>query len=151
MAKRKSSKLSWLIGGGVVAVAALSTYFISMPGTMVYFFTPDEALAKASELEGKTVRIGGMVKTGTVKQQPEVPLVTFTLWDMKGSEIAVSYKGLAPDMFKESQGVVVEGRIDKSGQTMLAQNLLVKHSEEYKKPSDHSTMNKALLEKSLFK
>ena len=54
-------------------------------------------------------------------------------------------------MFKEGQGVVVEGRIDETGKVMISKSLMVKHSEEYKKPDDHSSMNKALLEESLFK
>ena len=150
MARRSSSKLSWLIGGGIIAVAGCAVYFISMPETLVYFYTPDEAVAKASELDGKTVRVGGMVKLGTVDKQAELGIVKFTLWDMKTSELSVSYKGLPPDMFKENAGVVVEGRIE-PGNRMVARNLLVKHSEEYKKPTEHASMDKALLEKSLFK
>ena len=151
MARRSSSKLAWIVGGGIIVVAALSIYFISVPDNLVYFYTPDEAVAKAAELAGKTVRIGGMVKVGTVVKKPEVPLVTFTLWDMKGHELNVSYQGLPPDMFKENQGVVVEGRLTPGGTAVVANNLMVKHSEEYKKPDELGTMNKALLEKSLFK
>ena len=70
---------------------------------------------------------------------------------MKGSEIKISHNGTPPDMFKENQGVVVEGRLSPDGKSMVAKRLMVKHSEEYKKPEDHSTMNKALLEESIFK
>jgi cytochrome c-type biogenesis protein CcmE len=54
-------------------------------------------------------------------------------------------------MFKENSGVVVEGRIDAAGKKMVSQRLMVKHSEEYKKPDAHHSVDKELLEKSIFK
>ena len=70
-----------------------------------------------------------------------------------GAILGISFlNGTPPDMFKEGQGVVVEGRISTDGQSLAARNLMVKHSEEYKKPgAEHSSMDKELLEKSLFK
>jgi len=72
--------------------------------------------------------------------------------DLKGHEIKVSHKGTPPDMFKEGQGVVVEGILSPDGKSVKSRRLMVKHSEEYKKPGDHAgTPNKELLEKSIFK
>jgi cytochrome c-type biogenesis protein CcmE len=72
--------------------------------------------------------------------------------DLKGHEIKVHHNGTPPDMFKEGQGVVAEGRIEDGGKALVARSLMVKHSEEYKKAGgNHSSMDKELLERSLFK
>jgi len=148
MAKKGSAR--WIIGGSVIAVALIAISFMNLGDNLVYFYTPGEAYAKAAELGSETVKVGGMVKPGTVKWVPEQLALSFVMTDLKGHDIAVSHKGTPPDMFKEGQGVVVEGRLTDGGKAMVSHNLLVKHSEEYKKPGDHMSMDKKLLEKSLF-
>src|SRR4051812_23839475 len=136
MAKKRSAK--WIIGGVVIAAAVIGISFLNLGDNLVYFYTPGEAFAKAAELSSKgAIKVGGMVKTGSVVWQPEQLSLHFTMTDLEGHEIAVAHTGTPPDMFKEGQGVVVEGRIDEQGKTMLSKNLMVKHSEEYKKAGDH--------------
>lgn len=148
----KKSKIRWIIGGAVIAMAVVGVSFLNLGDNLVYFYTPAEAVAKAAALEGQTVKVGGMVKTGSVKWQAEQLALSFTMTDLQGHEINVQHTGTPPDMFKEGQGVVVEGRIADGGKAMVSRNLMVKHSEEYKRPgSEHATMDKALLERSLFK
>ena len=106
-AKKGSAK--WIIGGTVIAVAVVAISLVQLGDNVVYFYTPGEAHAKAAELEGKNIKLGGMVLAGTVKWVPESLTLDFTVSDLKGVEIAVSHKGTPPDMFKEGQGVVVEG------------------------------------------
>lgn len=150
MTKKKGST-RWIIGGVIIAGAIVGMSVLSLNNNLVYFYTTGEAFAKATELEGQTIKVGGMVKPGTVQWKPEDLALNFIITDLKEHEIAVSHRGTPPEMFKESQGVVVEGKIGPTGKTMTSKHLMVKHSEEYKKPGDHSTMDKALLEKSLFK
>ncbi|SMF29566.1 cytochrome c maturation protein CcmE [Pseudobacteriovorax antillogorgiicola] len=147
----KQSYLKWIIGVFVIIVAAAAGSMLNFGDNVVYFYTPKEALAQSDELSVKTIKVGGMVKAGSVDWQPTDIKLAFTLSDMKGSEITINHNGTPPDMFKENQGVVVEGRISSDGKQMVAKRLMVKHSEEYKKPDDHSSMNKALLEESIFK
>lgn len=147
----KQSYLKWIVGLVVILVAGGAISSLNFGDNIVYFYTPKEALEKSAELSAKTIKVGGMVKSGSVDWQAQDIKLDFTLSDMKGSEITIAHNGTPPDMFKENQGVVVEGRISEDGKTMVAQRLMVKHSEEYKKPEDHSTMNKALLEESIFK
>ena len=149
MAKKNNKK--WLIGGLVIVAAIITISFASLQENLVYFYTPMEAVAKASELSSQTIKVGGMVKPASVKWVAEQLSLDFIVTDLEGHDIEVKHTGTPPDMFKEGQGVVIEGRIDQTGKNMIAKNLMVKHSEEYKKPTDHSTMNKALLEKSIFK
>ena len=83
--------------------------------------------------------------------KPEDLSLDFVMTDMRDTDIMVHHKGVPPDMFKEGQGVVVEGRIEQDGKRIVSRNLMVKHSEEYKKPDQQHSMNKELLEKSIFK
>lgn len=143
--------IKWVLGFGVVVVAIASISLLNFGESVVFFYTPKEAVAQAAELSAKTIKVGAMVKPGTVDWKPESLDLEFTLTDMKGTEMQVSHKGAPPDMFKENQGVVVEGRIASAGDRIVSKRLMVKHSEEYKKPEDHGSMNKMLLEESIFK
>ena len=74
----------------------------------------------------------------------------FIISNLRGTEIAVATPA-PPDMFKEGQGVIVEGQIASNGQSMLSKGLMVKHSEEYQKPDAHHSLEPELLKKSIFK
>ena len=149
---KKSGKVRWITGGVIIAAAVIGIAFSQMNNNLVYFYTPGEAVAKAAELGDQTVKVGGMVKAGSVKWVPEQLALTFTMTDLQGHDIVVHHNGTPPDMFKEGQGVVVEGRLSDGGREMTSRALLVKHSEEYKAPGDkHGTMDKELLERSLLK
>jgi len=154
---KKNNRMKWWLGAAVIGAAIVAMVSVQLGNNAVYFFTPDEAFAKASELAGKTVRVGGMVTPGSVTwNAPELDL-RFKMSDLKGHEIDVHHRGAPPDMFKEGQGVVVEGTLVAAGVgaaplQMNSRKLMVKHSEEYKKPGDHSqSIDKGLLEKSIFK
>ncbi len=148
---KKGFSLKWILGGAVILVAALSISNLKFTDNVVYFYTPQEAYAKAADINDKTIKVGGMVKVGTVNWKPEELQLNFIMTDMQGIDIEVAHKGTPPDMFKESAGVVVEGRIDGEGKKMVSQRLMVKHSEEYKTPDTHHSIDKELLEKSMFK
>lgn len=148
---KKGLPMKWIVGGVVLLVAIFAIGNLNLGENVVYFYTPGEAYAKAGELEDKLIKVGGMVKPGTIVWKPEEIFLAFTMTDMKGVEIQVQHKGVPPDMFKENSGVVVEGRITQNGQEMNAQKLMVKHSEEYKTPDQHHSVDKELLEQSLFK
>lgn len=135
----------------IIGVCMVGLSFLNMGEYLVYFYTPAEAIAKANELDGQTIRVGAMVKPGSVVRGEGNLNVTFVATDLKGSEFEVFHQGTTPDMFKEGQGVVVEGRMTEKGKRFVAQNLLVKHSEEYKKPDDHTKIDSEFLQKSLFK
>lgn len=148
---KKGTRNRWIVGGAIIVAAVVAMSFISLNENLVYFYTPAEAHAKAASLEDQIIKVGGMVVPGTVQWRAEDLHLQFTMSDMQGHDIVVAHKGTPPDMFKEGQGVVVEGRIADAGKTFQSRKLMVKHSEEYKQPGDHSTMDKALLEQSLFK
>ena len=150
--KTKALSTRWLIGIVAIAGAVIALAATQLSSNVVYFFTPDEAVSKAATLQDQTIKVGGMVTTGSVAWKAEDLSLAFTLTDLKGHDIRVSHKGTPPDMFKEGSGVVVEGIIATDGKSMTSRKLMVKHSEEYKKPGDHSgNVDKDLIQKSMFK
>lgn len=149
--KKRNKNLKWMVGLSVVFLVVIGLTVLELNSNSVYFFTPKEAKEKASQIQGQTVKVGGMVKPGSVKWVPESLSLDFTLSNLSDTEIHVSHTGTPPDMFKEGQGVIVEGKIDAEGSNIKSKNLMVKHSEEYQKPDAHKSMEPELLKKSIFK
>ena len=150
MSKPKQKKNRLIIAAVVIGIAVIGLSTLNLQENIVYFYTPEEVVPAPQELIGKTIKVGGMVMPGSVVRDTQNVILDFTATDNQGHDIRVRFKGTPPDLFKEGQGVVVEGKLDGKG-NMAAVHLLVKHSEEYRKPDDHTNMDKALLEKSLFK
>jgi cytochrome c-type biogenesis protein CcmE len=127
---RKGRRLV-LIGSalGVMAVAAGLVLF-ALRDNMVFFYSPAELAAKDVQ-PGTRLRIGGLVKEGTVERTPGAP-TTFVVTD-KVKDVTVSYDGQLPDLFREGQGVVVEGVLQASGRFLADANtgVLAKHDETY--------------------
>ena len=147
----KSNSARWVVGISIIAIAVVTISLVQLGDNVIYFYTPGEAVAKAADLGSKSIKVGGMVIPGSVVWKAEELSLAFTISDLKGHEIRVAHTGTPPDMFKENQGVVVEGTIAIDGKTMRSKNLMVKHSEEYKSTGDHTNIEKTLLEKSMFK
>jgi cytochrome c-type biogenesis protein CcmE len=123
-------------GLGLAAVVGAILYLAvgSLENNMVYFLTPAELQARAAEVEGQPVRLGGMVQTGSVDWKPEEPLLRFSVGD-GDSAVKVRITSAPPSMFQEGQGVVVEGRYGSDG-VFRADRRMVKHSNEYRPPED---------------
>jgi len=126
---RKSWK--FIIGGGII-FGIITTVFASISSdNLTYYYTPSEILAKPEKFQSEKIRIMGLVEKGSLVYKPKQTLSTFRITEDSKTFLNVSYKGALPDMFKEGQGVVVEGMMT-SHKVFTAQTLLVKHSEEYK-------------------
>jgi len=131
----KGKRRMWA-GIGLTAVVGAILYLAlgSLESNMVYFLTPGELQARAAEVEGQPLRLGGMVKKGSVTWKPEEPLLQFTVGDAD-STVTVRTTSAPPSMFQEGQGVVVEGEYGSDG-VFRADRVMVKHSNEYKPPED---------------
>lgn len=110
-----------LIGAALIAANALRE-------EASYFYTPT-TLAAANIPDGKAIRLGGMVKTGSIKRSEDGINVFFTVQD-KDASVDVQYRGITPDLFVEASGVVADGRLDAKG-LFMADSLLAKHDENY--------------------
>jgi cytochrome c-type biogenesis protein CcmE len=110
-----------LIAAGLIAASALRD-------EASYFYTPT-TLAKAQVAPDKAIRLGGMVKRGSIKRDADGLTVRFMVQD-RDAELPVSYKGITPDLFVEGSGVVADGRLARNG-AFVADSLLAKHDENY--------------------
>jgi cytochrome c-type biogenesis protein CcmE len=116
---------------GVVGITAAGLFIANaFRSNLVYFFSPTEVLEGKAPAD-KLFRIGGMVETGSVKKSADGLKVEFVVTDTAKS-IPVYYEGILPDLFREGQGVVAQGRLD-SGR-FLAREVLAKHDEKYMPP-----------------
>ena len=101
---------------------------------MVFFLTPTELEAKAAEVYGSPLRLGGQVKPGSVDWDPQTRELRFVI--MEGEiEIPVESTGAPPQMFGDGMGVVVEGTYGED-RVFHSTNVLVKHSNEYAPPDE---------------
>lgn len=127
-----------LAGGALVVAGGLAWVLSGAIGeNLVYFLTPGELLAQATEVVDRPLRLGGQVKPGTVQWDAQALDLRFTLQDYDG-EVEVHATNAPPQMFRESMGVVVEGRYTQAG-IFEATNLMVKHSNEYRAPEEGHT------------
>lgn len=126
---KKKNKRLMLVGGVLLGAAVASGLVLNaFRDSMVFFITPSEILVQTN-LPERNFRIGGMVTAGSVQRDPESARVTFLVSDTVAS-VPVQYEGILPDLFREGQGVVAEGRISSDG-VFHAHRVLARHDEGY--------------------
>jgi cytochrome c-type biogenesis protein CcmE len=136
----RKQKRAVLIGSGVaiLSLAALLV-MVAFRENIVFFHTPSDVAAKKIEA-GQRFRLGGLVADGSVKRG-QGTTVGFAVTDTL-AKVDVTYTGILPDLFREGQGVVTEGRLGPDG-VFVADTVLAKHDENYMPPE----VAKALQEK----
>jgi cytochrome c-type biogenesis protein CcmE len=124
---RKQRRLV-LIGGslGVLAIA-VGLVLNALSDSIVFFNSPTDVIEKHIAV-GSRIRIGGLVKDGSVQRGDNLR-IRFEVTDGK-HEVAVRYQGIVPDLFREGQGVVAEGKLEPGG-ILVADTVLAKHDERY--------------------
>lgn len=137
--QRRRSPLPVVLG--VVALVGLTGFiaFGNLGKSLEYFVTPTEYAQQQATLEGRPLRIGGLVRNATY--DPQTLKLAFTVTD-GGASYPVTYTGAVTDLFRENQGVVVRGTFQ--GGTFHASELIVKHSEEYNVPKTQADMDQLL-------
>jgi cytochrome c-type biogenesis protein CcmE len=123
---KQQRRLAVIGAAGAVLAFAVGLVLVGLRDAVVYFYPPSELASKAKP--GERVRIGGLVAAGSVKRSDDGALL-FTVTDGPGN-VAVRYLGHPPDLFRENQGVVAEGKLLANGQ-FLADTVLAKHDENY--------------------
>jgi cytochrome c-type biogenesis protein CcmE len=124
---RKQRRLI-LIGSslGVLAIA-VGLVLSAMRSSIVFFQSPSDVV-EHQLAPGTRIRIGGLVKAGSVERGDNLR-IRFAVTDGK-HDIPVQYQGIVPDLFREGQGVVAEGKLEPSG-VFAADTVLAKHDERY--------------------
>lgn len=126
------------IGFSLALIIVLSSFGYLVYGgigeNLVYFVTPGELLAKGPQAYDKPIRLGGQVMPGTMQWDAAALDLRFTLQDEDGQVVVHSQKA-PPAMFREGQGVIVEGKLNRNG-IFESSSVMVKHSNEYRPPED---------------
>jgi cytochrome c-type biogenesis protein CcmE len=137
---RKRRRL-FLVLGGLGTLAIVSALVLSaFRDNLVFFYSPTDLKAQAVP-EGRRVRIGGLVENGSVAHEPDGRTIDFRVTDGNAT-IAVNYGGVIPDLFREGQGVVIEGALARDG-TFHAATVLAKHDENYMPPEVAEALKKS--------
>ena len=124
---RKQKRLTMILGGLAVLGVAAGLVLYALSDTITFFHTPSD-LTETGVQPGQRIRLGGMVEDGSVKKGPGT-VTTFSVTDQIKT-VTVSYNGILPDLFREGQGVVTEGKLQADG-TFVADTVLAKHDENY--------------------
>lgn len=138
------SKTRRYLIGAVVVLAALG-YIIygGMQQALVYFKMPSELRAEEKSMQGKFVRMGGMVVTGSMEKDLQTLTYKFQITD-GSTKFPVYFKGVPPDMFVEGKGAVVEGRVESDG-VFHATTIMAKHAEDYSPHADGKDPSKSFI------
>lgn len=116
-----------LAGMGIAAALILTAF----EKNLLYFYSPSQIISGEAPTT-RAFRIGGLVMKNSVKRDPKSLKVSFVLTDTL-KEITVNYDGILPDLFREGQGIVANGKLDANGM-FQASEVLAKHDENYMPP-----------------
>ncbi len=124
-------RAKYLIGFLIILAAIGYLAWGGLGKSLVYYVLPSEYADNPAKYAGKRVRLGGLVKQGSVHFNPKTLELKFVVTDGV-VDIPVEHTGTPPELFKDNQGVVVEGHFE--GNVFKGDNLLIKHSESYQAP-----------------
>lgn len=117
-----------LLGVAVLLLAGAAVLVLTALDDKVAFFVSPSDVAAHKVDPDRRFRLGGLVEAGSVVHQPD-GAVRFAVGDGK-NVVTVVYQGLLPDLFREGQGIVAQGRLRPDG-TFEAAEVLAKHDETY--------------------
>ena len=124
-----------VIGMGTAVGFALKSF----NENLMYFFSTTDVLAGKAPKD-TLFRLGGMVVKGSVERPEKGLMVRFKLTDFS-KEVTVEYTGILPDLFREGQGIVANGKLDNRG-VFIAEEVLAKHDENYMPPEVKASLKK---------
>jgi cytochrome c-type biogenesis protein CcmE len=127
---RKRRRLIAVLAGLAMLGGATALMLAAFNDNLVFFYSPSDLAEKAVGPE-RRIRIGGLVEDQSLVRE-DGRRVTFRVTDGK-SQLKVTYDGLLPDLFREGQGIVAEGKLRGDG-VFVASNVLAKHDEKYMPP-----------------
>jgi len=136
-------KARWFIVVAVLVAAGAFAFIAAgkIGNNLVYYWSPSDLLHAGDKAYGASIRLGGLVKQGSLVKSPDVQ---FEVTDLKQS-VRVRVHGVPPQMFREGIGVVVEGTMSRDGY-FEGNRLMVSHNNEYRAP--HNKVNAEELIKS---
>ena len=128
----KYKRLNILLLFMIAIACAIFFVLKALEEKIVFFYSPTEILNKEIN-NNELIRVGGLVVDDSIIYDKSGLEVSFIISDTKNM-LNISYKGLLPDLFREGQGIVAEGNIDKEKNIFFASRVLAKHDENYMPP-----------------
>mgnify|MGYP001428042421 FL=1 len=135
---KTKNRLSIFIAISVLSIIIIIFILKTLEDNVLYFYSPTDVEESNKMVFGDTIKIGGMVKNGSIKTNENE--IKFIITDYK-NEIIVSYNGAVPALFAEGKGVVAEG-ILQDKKFFLAKRILAKHDENYMPPKIKESLEK---------
>ena len=127
--RRKRLYLVGSILGGMALAVAIA--LLAFRNNLSYFYNPSQVVAGEAP-DGRAFRVGGLVTKGSLVRQPGSLEVRFVVTDLS-HDVTVRYTGVLPDLFREGQGIIAHGRLNRDG-VFVADEVLAKHDEKYMPP-----------------
>ncbi len=127
--KRKHKRLIFVAIGLLILGIAAALMLTAFEDSIVFFRSPTEIIEQPV-LASQRLRVGGLVEEGSVERSGDGE-VRFRVTDLENA-IPIRYRGILPDLFREGQGVVAEGRVEDG--VFVADEILAKHDENYMPP-----------------
>ena len=137
--KRVKSRIFFLSSFFFIAILIIFFVLKSLEDNVVYFLSPTEIHNKSDVSFNKKIRVGGLVKMGSIKREENI--TNFIITDLQ-NEIVVSYNDIVPNLFSEGKGVVAEGKL-KDKKYFIADKILAKHDENYMPPEVSEALEKS--------
>ena len=135
---KTKNRLSIFLGISVLIIISIAFIFKTLEDNVLYFYSPSE-IKNTNDIDlNKNIRVGGMVKKGSIQSNENE--IKFVVTDLS-NEIIVSYSGTVPALFAEGKGVVAEGRL-RDKKFFIAKRILAKHDENYMPPELRGNSNK---------
>lgn len=138
--KARHKKLYFILFAVIGLSAATLLVLNAFSNNIVFFYSPTQVFAGEAPT-AKTFRLGGLVKQGSVQRSDKNLDIRFTITD-KAKDIEVFYQGILPDLFREGQGVVVQGKLN-ADNLFRAEQVLAKHDENYMPPEVAGALKQA--------
>ena len=135
---KTKNRLSIFIAISVLSIIIIIFILKTLEDNVLYFYSPTDVEESNKMVFGDTIKVGGMVKNGSIKTNENE--IKFIITDYK-NEIIVSYNGAVPALFAEGKGVVAEG-ILQDKKFFLAKRILAKHDENYMPPKIKESLEK---------
>jgi cytochrome c-type biogenesis protein CcmE len=126
---RKQRRMSIVLAGLATLGVAAALVLTAFEDSVVYFHSPTDIATRTDLRKDRRLRLGGLVMQGTWHKAADGLTHNFAVTDT-AHDIKVAYKGIMPDLFREGQGVVMEGRLQPDG-SFRADEVLAKHDENY--------------------
>ena len=138
LTKKIKTRLLFLVSIILITLLFLIFIYLNLKQNLLYFKTPSEIFINSTVEGNAMIRVGGMVKKDSIRQNNDE--IRFILTDYK-KELIVVYSGTVPNLFSEEQGAVVEGILNDK-KYLIADRILAKHDENYMPPQMKKILKK---------